>query len=395
MKSQSIRSVLILALSFVAMVTAVTGASAQNSTPPAASVPSATPAPNLSAPAATPLDPNKSAAIPLTKTPDAGASSLSPSVPTPPAAETDQPGAPAQDVTSLRAANDQRYRIGAGDVLEIRVMDRPTLSREAIRVDASGLIRMPMIRHDIPVICKTEAEISDAIAKEYSEYLKDPQVSVFVKEFNAEPVSLVGAVQKPGGYQLQRRIRLRELLMIAGGPGTTAGGVVQIMHDDSAGACDTEDPQHRIMSLETPDVTLLKLEDVMHANPASNPFVRPGDFINLPEANQAYVVGNVFKPSSIALNGTITISRAIAMAGGTLPNSKGRIRLLRLMPDQTGNREIFLDLKSLQRNTSEDIALMAGDIVEVPLSEGKLIAKSIFTSVATGALLYYPMIIVR
>jgi protein involved in polysaccharide export with SLBB domain len=183
--------------------------------------------------------------------------------------------------------------------------------------------------------------------------------------------------------------------MIAGGPGTSAGGVIQILHDDSAGACDTGDPQHRIMSLETPDVTLLKLEDVMHANPVSNPFVRPGDFINLPEANQAYVVGNVFKPSSIALNGTITISRAIAMAGGALPNSKGRIRLLRLMPDNTGNREIFLNLKALQRNTNEDLALMAGDIVEVPLSETKLILKSIFTTVAAGAMLDYPLIVIR
>jgi len=42
-------------------------------------------------------------------------------------------------------AQDDRYRIGPGDVLDIRIFNRPQLSREAVRVEGSGMIRMPQI----------------------------------------------------------------------------------------------------------------------------------------------------------------------------------------------------------------------------------------------------------
>jgi len=45
--------------------------------------------------------------------------------------------------------DDDRYRIGPGDLLEVRVFNRPTLSREAVRVDARGMIRMPLIEEEI------------------------------------------------------------------------------------------------------------------------------------------------------------------------------------------------------------------------------------------------------
>lgn len=335
--------------------------------------------------AAAPLDPTKTGVLPLNQQTDGTD-----------AGTTGQSASNASQLTTSNASGtpDLRYRIGVGDVLDIRIFDRPTLSRDGVRVDASGTIRMPLIRGDIEAACLTEGELAQQIAKGYSEYLKDPQVDVFVKEFNAQPVSLIGALLKPGSYQLQRRIRLRELLMIAGGPLTTAGGQIQIMHDETQKSCEQE-PQRRMLSLDDPGVTMLNLDDVIRGDPKSNPYVRAGDFINLPEANQAYVVGNVFKPTSIALNGTITMSRAIAMAGGALPNSKSEVRLLRLNPDKNGSREIHINLKELERNPTEDLALRAGDIVEVPLAQGKLILKSIFTTVASGALLYYPLTVIH
>src|SRR4051812_20306497 len=63
---------------------------------------------------------------------------------------------PATQVATAKATEDDRYRIGPGDVLEVRLVKAPELSREAVRVDQRGMIRMPMLENDIRAACLTE-----------------------------------------------------------------------------------------------------------------------------------------------------------------------------------------------------------------------------------------------
>src|SRR5712692_6406761 len=116
------------------------------------------------------------------------------------------------------ATNDTRYRIGPGDVLEVRVARAPELSRDMVRVDQSGMIRMPMLDVDIPAACLTEPELAQNIAKLYRKYKNDPHVDVFVQEFQSQPVAVLGAVHGAAQFKLQRQVRLLELLTFAGGP---------------------------------------------------------------------------------------------------------------------------------------------------------------------------------
>lgn len=302
---------------------------------------------------------------------------------TAPTAEPDLKHSPA---TAPR--QDPRYHIGPGDVLAIHVFDRPNLSRDEIRVDAMGMIRLPLIS-EVKAACLAENELADVLAQQYSVYLKDPQIDVFVKDFSSEPVEVNGAVQKPGAFQLERQVRLRELLMIAGGPTPAAGPNIQILHDESALLC--EDPAGK--SSPSREAELVNYNDMVKGV-GDNPFVHPGDFINVPEGNQAYVVGNVYKPTPVALNDPVTISRAIAIAGGTLPNSQGKIRLIRAT-STGGTREIVLDLKTVNTQMKEDLTLQPGDIVEVPFSTTKAILKAVFTSFASAATIYYPLIYIK
>ena len=283
---------------------------------------------------------------------------------------------------------DPRYHIGPGDVLAIQVFDRPNLSRDEVRVDALGMIRMPLL-NDVKAACLAENELADLLARQYSVYLKDPQIDVFVKEFSSEPVEVNGAVQKPGAFQLQRRVRLRELLMIAGGPNPDAGPNIQILHDESAMLCESP----AAPSSGNPEAELVNYTDMVKGV-GDNPYVRPGDFINVPEGNQAYVVGNVYKPTPVPLNDPVTISRAIAIAGGALPNSQSRIRLIRAT-STGGTREIVLELKTVQTQMKEDLTLMPGDIVEVPFSTTKAMLKSVFMSFASAATVYYPLVYLK
>src|SRR5215475_1791705 len=133
---------------------------------------------------------------------------------------------------------DTRYRIGPGDVLDVRVARAPELSRDSVRVDQSGMIRMPMLDEDIRAACLTEGELGENIAKLYRKYKNNPHVDVFVKEFQSQPVSVIGAVKNAAQFKLQRRVRLLELLSFAGGPTDSAGQNVQIVHAGGSSMCE-------------------------------------------------------------------------------------------------------------------------------------------------------------
>src|ERR1044072_6581782 len=89
---------------------------------------------------------------------------------------------------------DDRYRIGAGDVLDVRIYNRPQLSREAVRVEGSGMIRMPLIETEIQAACLTEGQLAKDSWTRYARYDKYLQVDVFIKEYHSRQVAIIGAV---------------------------------------------------------------------------------------------------------------------------------------------------------------------------------------------------------
>jgi len=279
------------------------------------------------------------------------------------------------------AAIDTRYRIGPGDVLDIRVARAPELSRDAVRVDQSGNIRMPMLDVDIPAACQTEGELSQNIAKLYRKYKNDPHVDVFVKEFQSQPVAVIGAVHGAAQFKMQRQVKLLELISLAGGPTDSAGQTIQIVHAGGGPICKQSGDSGTDTADSSAFVTY-KLNDTLHGLPEANPFVQPGDIISVPLADQVYVLGNVLKPSAIPLKEPLTVSHAIAIAGGTAPSTKkDKIRILRQLPGSTQKKEIFVDLTAIERNKAEDVALLPNDVVDVPISGTKSILRSLLGTV--------------
>jgi len=272
-----------------------------------------------------------------------------------------------------------RYVIGIGDVLDIRVFGRPQLTRDAVRVDGRGKIRMPLLEDEIQASCRTEGELAADIATRYLKYVRKPQVDVFIHEYNSQPVAVVGAVTKPGRFQLQRPVRLLELLTFAGGPTDRAGRSIQIVHAEPSPICE----DGGLTAVEGgAGLAAYGLTDVLAGREQANPYVRPGDVISVLEAEQVFVVGNVPRPSSIPLKEPLTISQAIARSGGVLPYSKSdRIRIIRQSPGSTTKTEMFVDLKAIEKRRAEDIALQANDIVDVPVSGGKRLLGSLVSSV--------------
>ena len=296
--------------------------------------------------------------------------------------------APATQRVEEGAGAGESYRIGPGDVLEVRVFNRPQLSRAAVRVEGDGTIRMPLIEGGIRAACLTEAELAGEIAGRYLKYLKNPQVDIFLKEFNSTPVAVLGAVATPGRFQLQRRSRLLALLSFAGGPTERAGRNIQVVHSApplKCGAGAGEGEAELAAGGEASAVSSFKLNETLLGDSASNPYVRPGDIVTITEAEQAYVVGNVLRPSMIPLKERVTVSQAVAMAGGALPDTQSeRVRIVR--QSQGGAKtEIIVDLKAITKRRAEDVALQANDIIEVPTASGKRFLRTLLGSAVPSA----------
>ena len=108
------------------------------------------------------------------------------------------------------------YRIGAQDLLAISVFGVEELAKE-VRVNSNGQISLPLIG-GVMAGGKTIPELEAELARKSSDgFLQNPQVSVFVKEFTSQRVTLEGALKSPGIYPITGRTTLLQGIALAGG----------------------------------------------------------------------------------------------------------------------------------------------------------------------------------
>jgi polysaccharide export outer membrane protein len=300
-------------------------------------------------------------------------------VPAPNEETTASASAPAS-VSLDHTAAEQRYRIGPGDVLDVKVFNKPQFTRDGVKVDPRGRIRMPLIKEEIEAACRTEEELEATITELLKEFIREPQVTVQIKEYLAEPVAVLGAVRAPSRFQLQRRVSLLEILTYVNGPADNAGRTIQVVHT-GARACEQRGRQESSETVAS-QIDYYKLSDTLRGEEKSNPYLRAGDVVSIPVADQVFVIGNVIQPTAIALTEPMTVSRAIAMAGGTaLDTKKNAIQIIRQIPGTTDKKEIVVDLDAINKHQAEDVVLLANDIVDVPASGGKRFLRSLMGGV--------------
>src|ERR1700679_1560018 len=135
-----------------------------------------------------------------------------------------QTNAKIQELATLARTQPHEVAVGSGDMLHVEVFDVPELSRD-LRVSDTGEISYPLIPGRIRAAGLTPYQLEQKIAQLLIEngLVSHPQVSVFVREQNSQPVSIVGAVLKPGVIQLVRPTTLLELLADSGGIVDDAG----------------------------------------------------------------------------------------------------------------------------------------------------------------------------
>jgi polysaccharide biosynthesis/export protein len=272
----------------------------------------------------------------------------------------------------------QNYRIGPGDVIDVNVSQSPQLTKTGVRVNNQGMIQLPMLNEDVEAGCKTERELAEQIKEKYKKFLLNPYLTVAVQQFNSNPVAVLGAVNAPGRFQLQRPIRLLELLTFVNGTAERAGTSLEIIRNRSMPYCDG--PQLILNSGVGDDLISLNLSDTFKGVDGANPYVRAGDIVRVADAeiSKAYVIGNVKSATAVSLKDPVTLSQAIAMAGGLAPDARSeKIVIRRTLSGSINRTEIAVNLKNINLRKQDDVLLQSNDIVEVP-GPAKSVIRDIF-----------------
>lgn len=280
-----------------------------------------------------------------------------------PASPPPAPEAPGLDVQGIK-----NYLLGPGDVLDVRVFGQPELT-STVQVDGDGnLSGLPFVEIPIRAKCRNEKEVQKDITAAYAKFINNPQVSVRISERNSrQPATVFGAVRQPARVEMKRRVRLNELMAVSGGFTERAAGTIQILHTEPL-MC----PEPGEEALGAPiDATriplqIVKIADLRAGKVDANPYIRPGDYVLVTEAEPVYITGAVLSPGGIYLREQLMLSRAIAMVGGPRKEAKlSDVKIYRQIAGSANQEVIHVDMAAIKKNQKPDFLLQPYDVIEV------------------------------
>jgi len=256
-----------------------------------------------------------------------------------------------QDAPALQQVND--YRIGAKDLLQITVYELPELN-QTVRVSEDGSITLSLLGK-IEVAGLTAQELEKKLASVLDrQYTKNAHVTVFIKEY--QKVSVIGAVGKPGQYELVGPTTLLYVIAQAGGLTAQAMNEIFVYRKEADG-------QQSIISV--------RLDDLASGKQEFNVELKPNDVVSIPidVMLNVFVYGEVKTPGVIPYLSSkrITLLQAVAQAGGPTEWAKKSRVMIKRKDKRTGKEiEIRVNLKNMISGRVSDIVLEEGDVVIVP-----------------------------
>ena len=248
----------------------------------------------------------------------------------------------------------QEYLLGPGDVVEISVPDLKEIDGKYV-VNNIGSLELPLLK-TIQVRGLTIPNLKALIENLLKEnYLNNPQVLVKIDEVHSNPISVMGAVLRPGPIRESYEIDLLQALSLAGGRTEKAGYRALIIRRGVSG------------ETATLEIDLNKL--LNEGLPYLNIPMFAGDTVNIPieVPVHIYVTGEVIRPGELTFTDTdkITLLRVISKAGGFTDYAKQhKVTVKR----DTSNivEEYKVDVKAIKAGKAPDFDLMENDVIIVP-----------------------------
>ena len=245
------------------------------------------------------------------------------------------------------------YRVGPGDLLKVSVIELEEIDNQ-YRVDNLGFLNIPYLGR-VEVKGATIMDLQDTITEKLKAYVNNPQVLIDILEYNYRPISVIGAVKKPGKLErITQNLSLIDAISQSGGLSENAGDTIFVIR---------KTPQSLSESLEV-SYRELMIEGRSHLNIP----LFPGDTINVPVERPMVVsvIGEVNKPGEyeFSRDGKITILRVIAAAGGFTTYANRRKVLVQR--DTNGEtQQLEVNVRKVERNKEVDIEMRDNDVVIV------------------------------
>lgn len=211
---------------------------------------------------------------------------------------------------------DSDYLMGTGDVLHITVYGQPDLTTDA-RVSEAGAITFPLIG-DVKMAGITPAQGETEIAQRLSKggFIIKPFVTLNVVQYRSQHISVLGRVNRPGQYALEKISRVTDALALAGGVITDGADTVTLVRTR-----DGKTTYH--------DIDLIAL--FQPGGEASNDLVQDGDIINVARQPVFYIYGEVQRPGAFRLEQNMSVVQALSVGGGLTQRGTQRgIKILRV-----------------------------------------------------------------
>jgi len=266
----------------------------------------------------------------------------------------------AQEGPDVKAARDtlvRAYRIGPGDLLEIKVFELDQLD-QTVRVSEDGSITLPLVGR-VPVEGLTqEGVVQKLTGLLQAKYVKNPQVTIFIKEYKSQQVAVIGAVEKPGSFELVGRKNLLQIISQAGGFTDQATDEIFILRSRADGGDET--------------ITIDLRDLLVNGNQQLNIPIEPNDVINVPVDREVrvFVMGRVNQPGAMTfkISEGVTLLQAVAQAGGLAEGAKQTAVVITRKERDGTEHKIKINLKDVISGKKKDIPLKEGDVVFVPES---------------------------
>lgn len=248
------------------------------------------------------------------------------------------------------------YMLGPEDMIEITVWGHEDLKR-MVPVSLEGTITFPMIG-EVRAAGKSTQQLEKELARKLGDgYLKNPQLTVTVKDFKSQKVFVMGEVKNPGTYPVTKENNLLFALSQAGGFTKDAGEEVVVIRP--------RDPNKQgKMTLEEAaadkKTTILRvnLKDALAGDRKDNVPIRDGDSIIVPKMPFFFVMGEVKNPGQFNLERGTTVLMGISIGGGLTPKAApNRTKIVREVEGK--KTEIKVNMETL---------VQAGDTIIVPES---------------------------
>ena len=275
------------------------------------------------------------------------------------------------------------YRIGPDDLVQITLYNIPqsdagvTPRTVTLRVSQQGAVVLPLIG-SVEVKGMTTADLERELTKRYAKYIRSPQIGALITEYR-QRASVMGAVQKPGVFDLTGPRTVIDMLAEAGGLTDKAGNQVIVYRKNKDGS-----RQSFVIDLMVLANSATRVTDEKSAAMVNMP-IAAGDVINVPQAGMFFVDGAVGKPGSYPLGRQYTLTQALATAGGVNPElaDYSEVSIYRRQgPTQT--KTIAVNLDNVMAGAAPDPSIHPDDVIVVPMSSAKYFVKRFIGTIVSG-----------